>query len=329
MSRASIPARSADPRSRPGFTLVELLVVIAIISILIALLLPAVQAAREAARRLSCTNNLKQIGIAMHHYHDSHQTFPPGYISVEWDYEEWGWPVFLLPYMERENLYRDLDVNARRLNEVLTDRYGRLVVSTALHDFRCPSDSTDDPLPATLRHFDGVGAPSGYRPGTSNYMGVAGLFDRADGLENDGVLFGNSAIGFSHLSDGASNTYMVGERDQRCGAGAWCGNRNPLGRGSLGAYYVVARVSLKLNDPLDLGDDSCREGFSSPHPGGGNFLMCDGSVDFVGNTISFSNGGVDVYAQTGTFNRYEAYQLGLYQLFGIRNDGVPMLDTGS
>ena len=216
---------SANPGPRAAFTLVELLVVIAIISILIALLLPAVQAAREAARRMKCLNNLKQIGIAVQHYHDSHKVFPPGYISVEPDYEEWGWPVFLLPYLERENLYNELAVNQRRLYQVLGTWYGRTCLQAKLGDFRCPSDMTYDLLPRDLRHFDGVGAPSDFEPATSNYMGVSGLYDRADGYENDGVLYGNSSIGFNTIPDGSSHTFLIGERDRRCGAGAWCGNK--------------------------------------------------------------------------------------------------------
>ena len=106
---------------RGGFTLIELLVVIAIIGILIAMLLPAVQAAREAARRMSCTNNLKQIGLALHAYHDAHRLFPQGYINQPALHEAWGWTVFVLPYLEQCSLYNRLDVNNRRLTDLMTD----------------------------------------------------------------------------------------------------------------------------------------------------------------------------------------------------------------
>jgi prepilin-type N-terminal cleavage/methylation domain-containing protein/prepilin-type processing-associated H-X9-DG protein len=327
MSRTRTGRQTANRNPRFAFTLVEMLVVIAIIGILVALLLPAVQMAREAARRMRCQNNLKQIGIAMHNYHDAMKCFPPGYISVAIDEAEWGWPVFLFNYMERKPLERELDVNERRLHDVLLDPTAQFLLKTPVADFRCPSDRTESLLPHHLRPFTNIGGTSGFEPATSNYIGVAGLWDRAGGLENNGVLYANSAVTIRDISDdGTSFTFAVGERDQRCGAGTWCGNRNPLGVSDLGAYYVQGRVSIKLNDPLDQGADSCREGFSSPHSGGGNFLVCDGSVHFVNENIAFSNAGIDVYDPTATLDRSLGYYLGLYQLLGIRNDGIPILE---
>jgi prepilin-type N-terminal cleavage/methylation domain-containing protein len=330
--RAHVP--SANRKPPRGFTLVEILVVIAIIGILIALLLPAVQMAREAARRMRCSNNLKQIGLAVHHYHDSHKTFPPGYICVEPDFEEWGWPVFLFPYLEEDVLYNDLDVNQTRLWQVFTkeypveygENYGETLLQAPLATFRCPSDKTANLLPAELRRYDGYHARPGFEPATSNYIGVSGLFDRAGTLENNGVLYGNSKVTFRDIPDGNSNTFMIGERDERCAAGAWCGNRDPFERGVLGAYYVQGRVSIPLNERNDTGDDSCREGFSSPHPGGGQFVFCDASVHFIDETLRFSNADIDVYAPHGTFNGVQGHALGLYQLLGIRNDDVPILE---
>src|SRR5690606_19265562 len=99
--------------------LIELLVVIAIIAILIALLLPAVQQAREAARRSTCKNNLRQIGLALHNYHDAHDTFPPGYIWASWAPEGpgWGWPTMILPYLDQAALYQLLDTSVNRMPE--------------------------------------------------------------------------------------------------------------------------------------------------------------------------------------------------------------------
>jgi prepilin-type N-terminal cleavage/methylation domain-containing protein/prepilin-type processing-associated H-X9-DG protein len=324
MSAMCAHVQSANRKPPRAFTLVEILVVIAIIGILIALLLPAVQMAREAARRMRCSNNLKQIGLAMHQYHGALKTFPPGYISVAPDYEEWGWPVFLFPYLELDSLYNDLDVNKYRLWQVMNDDYGEELLQSPLATFRCPSDKTRTLLPRELRSFDGNNARPGFEPSVSNYIGVSGLFDRADGLENNGLLYGNSRVSFRDIADGNSNTFMVGERNRRCAAGAWCGNRNPFGTGALGAYYVQGRVSIKLNERYDVGDDSCQEGFSSPHTGGGQFLFCDASVHFIRETLGFSNADVDVQAPEGTFSREQAYRLGLYQLLGMRNDEVPM-----
>ncbi|MHC4404035.1 MAG: DUF1559 domain-containing protein [Planctomycetota bacterium] len=325
MSGARTDPASSSRKRRPGFTIVEILVVIAIIGILIALLLPAIQSAREAARRMRCSKNLNQIGLAMHVYHDGHKTFPPGYISVAAGDEEWGWPVFLFPHMELENPYDELDVSHTRLTEVLRmtgdeGAYRRDVLTTHLDEFRCPSDTTADQLPSTLRHFRG-NANSSIEPGTSNYIGVSGLFDRSAALENNGVLYGNSRVSINDLADGASKTFMVGERGKRCAAGAWCGNRDPFSRSATGAYYVQGRVSIKLNAPEHL-DDGCQEGFSSPHPRGANFLTCGRSVHFIADNITFSNAGIDVYDPKARLDLQRARHLGTFQLLGIRNDDV-------
>lgn len=307
-----------------GFTLVEILVVIAIIGILIALLLPAVQMAREAARRMQCSNHLKQIGLAMHNYLNNHQVFPPGYIAVKSERPEWAWPVFLFPYLELETMAREMDVNRFRFPDVLSDDYLRLNLVSPIPLFRCPSDRTPNLLPREVRHFDMAFWPHRFEPATSNYMGNMGFWDRAGALPNNGVLYGNSAVSIRDIADGTSFTFLVGERDRRCGAGTWCAVRDPFNNGQFGIYYAVGRVSLKLNYPLDVGDDSCREGFSSPHAGGGHFLLCDGSVQFVANTIEFSNAGVDPLWQEGEITPQIARQMGLYQRLGMRNDGVPI-----
>jgi len=315
--------QSAERKPRSAFTLVEMLVVIAIIGILIALLLPAVQAAREAARRMRCQSNLKQIGIAMHNYHNAIECFPPGYISMTVDVEEWGWPIFLLPYMERKPLHGELNPRDLRLADVLNDSFLRTLLETPLAEFRCPSDRTPSALPRRLRPFYPLGSGDLFEPATANYVAVCGLYDRADGTENNGVLYGNSHVTIRDVPDGTAYTFQVGERHQRCGAATWCGNRNPFGLSDLGAYLVQGRVSIKMNDPLDRGADSCREGFSSSHSGGGNFLFCDGAVRFIADNLGFSNSNVDVYDQTGTFTRVQGYQMGVYQLMGIRDDDIP------
>jgi prepilin-type processing-associated H-X9-DG protein len=242
------------------------------------------------------------------------------------DVEEWGWAVFLLPYMQRKPLYNELNPNERRLADVLLDPFLVRMIQTPLAEFRCPSDRTASLLPRNSRPFYAPGSGNAFEPPTSNYIGVCGLFDRADGLENNGVLYGNSSVSIRDVSDGVTYTFHVGERDKRCAAGTWCGNRNPFGLSDLGAYFVQGRVSIKLNDPLDTGADSCREGFSSPHSGIGNFLFCDGAVRPIADNIGFSNGTVDVFALTGTFTRTQGYQLGVYQLLGIRDDDIPFME---
>ncbi len=324
MNWAEVSQWGRGERCRRAFTMIELLVVIAIISVLVALLLPAVQSAREAARRMRCSNHLKQIGLALLQYHDSHKTFPPGYISMTSNVAEWGWPVFLFPYLELKSMYGEMSVNQYRLTDVIADSYLRVNIKTPVPLFRCPSDRTGEHLPSTLRHFNGAGGLVGFEPATGNYMGVLGFWDRGNGLPNNGILYGNSKVTINDVADGTSYTFIVGERNHRCGAGTWCGVRDPITPNDVGIYYVVARISIKLNFPLNIGDNSCREGFASAHTGGGNFLFCDGSVQYISNMIGFSNAGVDPHQQTGNFDPRVARELGLYQLLGIRNDGIPI-----
>jgi len=313
----------AGRNARCAFTLVELLVVIAIIGILIALLLPAVQAAREAARRMQCSNRLKQIALAMHSYHSSHNAFPPGNIhdGVR-QRQQWGWAVFLLPHLEREPLYGELAPNDRRLVDVLNDSRARELVQFPVSTFRCPTDRTPKLLEHTdqIRDMDGEAAVgTDFFAATSNFIGVTGFWDIGDQPAN-GVLFLNSAVSFSDIRDGTTNTFALGERDFYCAAGTWAGVRDSMGSGPRGADYVLGRVSIKINDPRNTGNDHCCEGFSSSHPGGANFALCDGSVRFVNENIRFSNAGVTDFNNpvgTGMF----APSLGTYQRLGIRDDG--------
>ncbi|MEO2018122.1 MAG: DUF1559 domain-containing protein [Fuerstiella sp.] len=340
-------SRPCSARIKRGFTLIELLVVIAIIAILIALLLPAVQQAREAARRTQCKNNLKQLGLAMHNYHDIYQMFPTGSVpepstangNFRGNEEHWGWMVFLLPQIDQAPLFNQLDVNNVTLANV-----GRAIgnntaaLNTAfppITPFQCPSDTTGPRLKAGMRrnHFNGNGFPGGgtFRPPTSNYLGVCGYKDinRPSNYRtntNDGVLYNRSRTKIRDITDGTTNTFAVGERDQRCGAGSWIGNRNPGGGGTHGADYLFGRISVLLNDPVNTGSRRCTDGFSSKHTGGGQFLMCDGSVRFVSENIDFRNITDNVgwrnHGQTNARISPARYaQMGVYQLLGIRDDG--------
>ena len=228
-------------RLRRGFTLIELLVVIAIIAVLIALLLPAVQQAREAARRTQCKNNLKQIGLALHNYHDNANTFPPGWISststdpTTFPTNNWGWNSFILPQMDQGNLYNLINYNlgfpgglsAAGANVTGSSNYGtngpaELSVLGAL---RCPSDDygTDTCIASGGR--TGFGKCNMVYGGRSSYPGVNGGFVNGVGvglqdapvggpfLTAQGGVFGsNSKVGIRDMIDGTSNSFMVGER---------------------------------------------------------------------------------------------------------------------
>lgn len=355
MFRTNIDRQDLNLDRRSAFTLVELLVVIFIIGLLIALLMPALQQAREAGRRTACANNMKQIGLAMHNYHDSHQSFPPGYMVITegWNRdipfdEQWGWHVFLLPFMEEESLYTELEVMRFKLFQAFEyipsldaiDLKRKLDLGRRKLDFyRCPSDRTEDLLPEEQRDFDnGNGVDfmiksatvDNYEPATANYIGVAGYFRRSSDFPNTGVFYGRSEISFEDIADGTSNVFAVGERDKRCSSGAWLGVSNPYGIDSDdGIWYVAGIVSEKLNNPLWV---RCQRGFGSSHPNGANFLFCDGSVRFLPDGIDSRP-----YTLTG-INRVDplrddpsvitpavARLMGVYQLLGMREDAAAIL----
>lgn len=330
---------------RRGFTLIELLVVIAIIAILIALLLPAVQQAREAARRSTCKNNLKQIGIAMHNYHDTAGELPPGVINIGVSSRQaWGWQVMLLPQMDQaplqDQLFGDTD---RELFHVLQNiasggagaAQDEQLVHTSLSMFVCPSSPNEgDILQGTpqVMDFDGnasVGAD--FFGATCNYVGNGGIWYLNSGRATPrGPLGQFGGLTFANFKDGLSNTFLCGERDWECSAGTWVGTRNPTGAGPRGNNYVLGRVGLPLNFKTNLtGTNSCCEGFSSSHPGGAQFLLGDGSVRFVSENINFNNGGLNTNHGADTSLYVEATHgplLGTYQRLGGMNDGQPVED---
>ena len=202
----------AKPVSRRGFTLIELLVVIAIIAVLISLLLPAVQQAREAARRTQCKNSLKQIGLALHNYHETNGTIPPGVVSAAPSYINVGWAVYLLPYIDNAPVYQQYDFNTN-IKIRQSNPNGAIIGS-----FRCASDQGKNRL-------QGPGAATD--AGRSNYAGVFGwarlegdgypgyAYSSANATSTpnrDGSFHVNSKRNFSVFRDGLSNTLMVSER---------------------------------------------------------------------------------------------------------------------
>ncbi len=208
-------------RRRVAFTLVELLVVIAIIGILVGLLLPAVQQAREAARRMQCSNNLKQIGLALHNYHDTYNKFPQGFTR----FHSWGWAVRVLPFMEQRNLFDRLATDSGNWGPInnATNPVLLATLQTKLSGFRCPSDTGPD--------INDKRTLGGRQVSMSNYIGVNGslLFQHlgqwydaestpgnpATYVGGNGALFMDSKIGLRDITDGTSNTLLVGERDYR------------------------------------------------------------------------------------------------------------------
>jgi prepilin-type processing-associated H-X9-DG protein/prepilin-type N-terminal cleavage/methylation domain-containing protein len=271
---------------RPAFTLAELLVVIAVTGVLIGLLLPAVQKVREAANRASCQNNLKQLALAAHHYHDAHQAFPPGFYRAPGPWLEVKVVtlyVALLPYVEQDNLQRRWDF-ARYGNNL--GPYPTSAASQVLAVAVCPSDVLPRP-PVDQSDTDARGR----HWGLVSYGGNAGV--QATGVPTrDGVFYEASAVRLADVTDGSSSTLLFGER------GHWDPNydrlcpRDPIITNGWWAYAGTADVLLGAAVPVNYQAPataaSCADvkadrlsAFGSRHPGGANFALADGSVRFL------------------------------------------------
>ena len=202
---------------RRGFTLIELLVVIAIIAILIALLLPAVQQAREAARRSQCQNNLKQIGLGLHNYHDTHKVFPPGVITDT----GWAWGTMILPFVDQANLYNTMAPGGIM---DLSNATQLANAQTVLNVYLCPSDPWGSPQKNTnyaITITPPGGSAATYNIGMSNYTGASGTsLGNCEAVSSmgTGILTINSNIKVRDVTDGASNTMLVGERGSQSSA---------------------------------------------------------------------------------------------------------------
>jgi prepilin-type N-terminal cleavage/methylation domain-containing protein/prepilin-type processing-associated H-X9-DG protein len=278
-------------RTRNGFTLIELLVVIAIIAVLIGLLLPAVQKVREAAARLKCVNNLKQVGLALHNYENANQRFPSGYLAAG-AYSDgatdtapgWGWATLILPYAEQDNLYRSIN-----LNLPVQHPQNAPAVNQVVKLYLCPSDLAPA-APFTVP--DGFGDPV-VQAGASSYAACVGG-DESGTVDplGAGAFYRNSATRVADVTDGMSNTIFVGERSWANAKGIWAGvpagavcargPKNPSpgsANGWLRAPTLVLAHAHLNNATTDT--DSGLDDFSSPHVGGANFLFGDGSVRFI------------------------------------------------
>jgi prepilin-type N-terminal cleavage/methylation domain-containing protein len=276
--------------ARTGFTLIELLVVIAIIAVLIGLLLPAVQKARDTAALTTCRNNLKQIGLALHQYHNIHEAFPVGYYDpTAWPALDngpgWGWGAFLLPYLEQGSLAGqirfDLDVG---------DPANAAVRQTFLKVFSCPAD----PLVTSFTVTDGI---------TQSWTLAYGSYVACNG--NDGVddfttpphtgAFVRAVTGFrtADISDGLSTTLFVGDRTSRLSYSTWVGGPtgalNPflLAPGNFGAEVTLLMCHAGPTGPNTAGVFDA-DSTSSPHRLGVPFLLGDGSVRFLDNGIDIT-----------------------------------------
>lgn len=308
--------------SRPsGFTLVELLVVIAIIGILVALLLPAIQAARESARRAQCTNKIKQLVTALHNYHDTLRTFPPGtqtggqknYSAAGWcgsdpssgSDSRASWTVLVLPFLEGNSQFTAFDCNLRFTS---TSNVAGAAVNDAAFklnnpNYQCPSDTNSQSNNNNCTYFGVQGG--GPTPNCSNNGGLRVFYI-------NGILYHNSRTGLRDVTDGTSNVVLIGESKYLLTRGgrsdgvvcSWAsGAKLDV---TYGSPLICAAALLSINSVnghggmMDTLNYDSRL-FGSFHPGGCQFGLADGSVRFVNESI----------------------ELNVYQQLGVRDDGLP------
>jgi prepilin-type N-terminal cleavage/methylation domain-containing protein len=334
-------------RRRSGFTLIELLVVIAIIAVLIGLLLPAVQKVREAANRMQCANNLKQIGLAVHNYHSSNGYLPPSTIRDDWA----TWAVLILPYLEQDNIYKgwDLQLRYQEQSAVPDPRMNNLKV------FFCPSRRSPSTVGFSINDVPGSADPAsvlGPKPGglsdyacnggndsTNNRPNGAMTVANAVGIEPNGTRITGSfnrsppgtritswvgVITFTTISDGTSNTLLVGEKhirptsrngkneDRSIFSGSNANNFSRLAgippanipqTDNVTQYPMIQserdETEATSNPP---GPYDCNLAFGGPHPGICMFVFCDGSVKGVKNTVDLTT----------------------YTRLAVRDDGLPI-----
>ncbi len=322
-----------------GFTLVELLVVIAIIGILVGLLLPAVQAAREAARRMQCTNNLKQMALAVHNRESTYKKLPAGYYdwlpggsaatAPEQQNPDYCWATMLLPFMEMSNVYNAIGVDQRRLQAIIVGVSGVAgsapitaypaqfqdfvrATSTEYPVFICPSGASEvqvmktfsDPAAQMYNRDTGVAK--------SNYVACIGVTPNGGALANDpgGPFVYKDEKGFRDITDGTSNTILIGERAVQGATNDeanWLGTPKSVGNGAH-PKRVTGSAQYPLN-PVSTQATATVFSFSSMHRGGANFALADGSVLFISETIEFKWHATDMT------------QWGVYQKLCHRMDG--------
>jgi prepilin-type N-terminal cleavage/methylation domain-containing protein/prepilin-type processing-associated H-X9-DG protein len=306
-----------------GFTLIELLVVIAIIAVLIALLLPAVQQAREAARRSQCKNNLKQLGLAIHNYHEIHKQFPPtgmAHNNLNWAFNRASGLVFILPFIDQAPLYNSIDFNypgGQHLDLQVLAGTTKLICQQVIPAYRCPSD----PSPAILSQGYNTQSLTPPERATSNYafsMGAQNFSvcgagydiinkngDSTNGDNRDGSnyvkkgwnisgAFGKQvwSASVSQIFDGTTNTIAMGEMLPYCAQHSQNGwsHSNALWFGTTGGINAKTcpddpGYSTDVATCRNFNSLGTAHAFKSKHPGGAHLMMCDGSVHFANQNI--------------------------------------------
>ncbi|MCY2963770.1 MAG: DUF1559 domain-containing protein [Planctomycetota bacterium] len=284
-----------------GFTLIELLTVLSIVAVALALAIPGVTRATQDARQTHCKNNLKMLGLALHNYHDTYVSFPPGWVSRSGEPGlggRIGWQSSILPYVDQAPLYNQIDFRAT--SPIEADGKPNPLFQTPIKDYRCTQDTT--PNLNTLRGEFATSSYSGnYGPDPAPRLRGLRMSDSWPGAvespsESRGIFARNSSMRLAKIVDGSSNTIMVGERGATSGSGIWAGVTD-------NGHEDDAVTDTSHRSRINTGSNS----FSSRHQNmpGANFLLCDGSVRFV---------SAEINSQPGP-------EMGLFQRIGCINDG--------
>jgi prepilin-type N-terminal cleavage/methylation domain-containing protein/prepilin-type processing-associated H-X9-DG protein len=331
-------------RGRRAFTLIELLVVIAIIAILIALLLPAVQQAREAARRTQCKNNLKQVGLALHNYHDVAKAFPPGHLHRgTWDGSVepanaagnggtgFAWSAMILPYLDGAPLYNQFNFNVPIANSAVPASVTNATLAQSMAPWAlCPSDI------APKQQNVGTSGQPGFiaNQAVTSYKATAGSYDgnpagypHNDQMRRNGIVHRDSRITIGNYKDGTSNSIAIGEV-------AWSFTQTPRLYGNTGPAQGFAQTQstrymavgeYRMNPPpTEVQTPNRDESFGSIHEGGAHFLLVDGSVRFISENIHHTALVWDAANPNDLTNNGAG--VGLYQRLHGRNDKLPIGD---
>ena len=281
---------NGDSMRRSAFTLVELLVVIAIIGVLVGLLLPAIQAARESARRAQCTNNLKQIALGVHSYHDAHNAFPLGSGNISWDYPpaySFDWLARTLPYLEQENVSSQMDLDAPYYVPDAPGVNNNKFMKTQFEWAQCPSTPDLPAFGSCCANIPGIedAAITSYAA-TSTHLRV--LY--AETLQGSGIIYNDAEHSFKDVSDGTSQTILASETyfNDDLNAKDWLSDYGdaycPGGGCHLASMWAFANFQTTFFG-INQRPGYAGSGVDSFHPGGANFAMADGSIHFISESI--------------------------------------------
>jgi prepilin-type processing-associated H-X9-DG protein len=289
VKESAMRRKSFSASQRTALTILELLVVVGIVGLLVGLLLPALMSARETARRLQCASNLREIGLAVHQYHDTAHVLPEAWKVASDGISGYGWAVALLPYLEEVNLHKSIDARA----SVMAHR-NETSKNTILTIMLCPSDISEQMFelyaepPQTHTAQSTLSSPSNANPASSplvrlpaaNYLGVFGTLEADDSFPaplGDGPIVAGRRVRFADLQRGQSHTLLIGERTTAMVPSTW------LGVHFRGEDAACRLVGSAITTPNCTPCDECE--FASRHSGGSNFVWADGHVSLVDSDI--------------------------------------------